>query len=198
MRYPVHMARPIDEARNVRQRTLILAAAYRCFASQGFERTSTAAIREVAEVSSGTLFHYFPTKLDILLSLLASHSRSTEASLEGLSAAGHGLSAVLGLIEESERRMTAGHFGGFVRAANGARHHPEVAEALSADSERLGAFLRTHLRIAADERRIRIDVRADQLATWVQWLLDGAAHEAAEQEHVAGGLERATIALLQA
>lgn len=191
------MARPIDEPRNVRQRTLILTAAYRRFATLGFERTSTAAICEAAEVSSGTLFHYFPTKLDILLALLASNTRSTEASLDRHSASGHGLSAVLGLIEESERRMTAGHFGGFVRAANGAAHHPEVADALRADSERLNAFLRTHLRIAADERRIRIDVRADQLATWVQWLLDGATHEAAEQEHVVGGLERATIAMLQ-
>ena len=56
--------------RNPQARTRILDAAERLFADRGFDATPTAAIADAAEVPKGLLFYYFPTKTDLLRSLV--------------------------------------------------------------------------------------------------------------------------------
>ncbi|MFB8278348.1 TetR/AcrR family transcriptional regulator [Nocardia colli] len=51
-------------------RQLILDAAERLFAAQGFDATATAAIAGAAEVPKGLVFYYFPTKDSILSALM--------------------------------------------------------------------------------------------------------------------------------
>ncbi|MDX6744917.1 helix-turn-helix domain-containing protein [Actinocorallia sp. A-T 12471] len=51
-------------------RTRILDAAEELFAETGYDGTSTARIAEVAEVPKGLVFHYFPQKMDVLLTLV--------------------------------------------------------------------------------------------------------------------------------
>ncbi|MCD0453660.1 TetR/AcrR family transcriptional regulator [Actinocorallia sp. API 0066] len=51
-------------------RTRILDAAEELFAETGYEATSTARIAEVAAVPKGLVFHYFPQKLDVLITLV--------------------------------------------------------------------------------------------------------------------------------
>lgn len=58
--------RTVDPEKHARRRADILAAAAEEFAANGFDGTSTAAICRRAGIGSGTLFHYFPTKLDIV------------------------------------------------------------------------------------------------------------------------------------
>lgn len=67
-------------------RAAILQAAFELFSTQGYRETSTAEICRRAGVSSGTLFHYFPTKERLLLALLSSEDdpASPAASLMGL------------------------------------------------------------------------------------------------------------------
>jgi AcrR family transcriptional regulator len=52
-------------------RQLILDAAEKLFAAQGFDATATAAIAEGADVPKGLVFYYFPTKDSILSALMA-------------------------------------------------------------------------------------------------------------------------------
>ena len=47
----------------------ILTAALTLFVEQGFHGTPTSQIAQVAGVSNGTLFHYYPTKDDLVLAL---------------------------------------------------------------------------------------------------------------------------------
>ncbi|MDQ1580655.1 MAG: hypothetical protein QOD05_1430 [Microbacteriaceae bacterium] len=54
----------------VEARTRILDAAERLFAERGFDATATSAIAKTATVPKGLLFYYFPTKKDILASLV--------------------------------------------------------------------------------------------------------------------------------
>lgn len=49
---------------------MILDAAARLFASSGFHATSTRRIAAEAEVSEGTVFHYFRSKNDLMLAIL--------------------------------------------------------------------------------------------------------------------------------
>lgn len=47
----------------------ILSAALRLFAENGFHGTPTSRIAKEAGVANGTLFHYYPTKEDLIISL---------------------------------------------------------------------------------------------------------------------------------
>ena len=58
--------RTVDPEKHARKRADILVAAAEEFAANGVDGTSTAAICRRAGIGSGTLFHYFPTKLDIV------------------------------------------------------------------------------------------------------------------------------------
>ncbi|MFE0015114.1 TetR/AcrR family transcriptional regulator [Mesorhizobium sp. NPDC059054] len=58
--------RTVDPEKHARKRADILVAAAEEFAANGVDGTSTAAICRRASIGSGTLFHYFPTKLDIV------------------------------------------------------------------------------------------------------------------------------------
>lgn len=60
----------VEPRRGRRSRTRILDAAERLFADLGFDATPTARLASEAGVPKGLVFHYFPTKLDILLALL--------------------------------------------------------------------------------------------------------------------------------
>lgn len=51
-------------------RDRILFAALRLFASKGYQSTSIADILLLAEAHSGSLYHFFPTKQDLLLAVL--------------------------------------------------------------------------------------------------------------------------------
>ena len=56
--------------RDTQTRTRILDAAERLFAESGYDATPTAAIARAAGVPKGLLFYYFPTKADLLRTLI--------------------------------------------------------------------------------------------------------------------------------
>ncbi|MEO3754276.1 TetR family transcriptional regulator [Streptomyces sp. B6B3] len=58
----------LRERKKIRTRQAIQRAAYRLFAEQGYEATRVDEIADAAEVSPSTVFRYFPTKEDIVLS----------------------------------------------------------------------------------------------------------------------------------
>lgn len=51
------------------KRDIILEAALGLFIKQGFEKTPTSAISKTAQVATGTLFHHFKTKEDLISAL---------------------------------------------------------------------------------------------------------------------------------
>ncbi|HEY3379710.1 MAG TPA: helix-turn-helix domain-containing protein, partial [Armatimonadota bacterium] len=58
------------------RRAEIMQAAIALFARQGFERTTTKEIAAAAGISEGTIYKYFTTKQEILLSFLDSEIMS--------------------------------------------------------------------------------------------------------------------------
>ncbi|QNJ40448.1 TetR/AcrR family transcriptional regulator [Streptomyces buecherae] len=57
----------LRERKKIQTRQAIRHAAYRLFAEQGYDATPVDQIAEAAEVSPSTVFRYFPTKEDIVL-----------------------------------------------------------------------------------------------------------------------------------
>ncbi len=62
-------------------RSRILFAALELFASKGYQSTSIADILQRAEAHSGSLYHFFPTKQDLLLAVLESYRDGIEPML---------------------------------------------------------------------------------------------------------------------
>ena len=71
----------------------ILQAALRLFIRDGFDRTPTARISREAGVATGTLFHYFPAKEDLVNGL---YLRCKDRMVEAM---GHGVPAEASLME---------------------------------------------------------------------------------------------------
>lgn len=190
------MPRTIDQDRSTRQRTRILSAAYRRFAVSGYERTTTAAICREAGISSGTFFHYFPTKLDALVMLLAAGDTSAAAHYERIEQAERGLPAILDHVVELERELATEHALGFAAAVSGASHHPEVSAAQTAAVERLRAFIARQVGAGLVAGEIRDDVPPGLLVSGVTWMLEGAARTPSTPPRDAGELLTAVRSLL--
>src|SRR5262245_14794388 len=67
-------------------RRRILNAAATCFAASGFDRTRTADICAAARVSSGNLFHYFPSKQAIFTAIFEQDGRTQSLELAAATA----------------------------------------------------------------------------------------------------------------
>lgn len=172
------MPRTVDSQRHAQRREAILEEAHRQFASRGFDRATTASICRGAGISSGTFFHYFPTKMDALIGVLTSGVDHTGRQLQRIERAGGGLRAVLAYAEHLETEITDPHFAGFVRALAGVEQLPRVAEVLREESTMISGFLNRQLVQALSHQEIRDDLEVEQVVRWVQWLLDGAAQGA--------------------
>ncbi|MCM4082134.1 TetR/AcrR family transcriptional regulator [Paractinoplanes hotanensis] len=190
------MGRIVDERRHTERRDAILSEAYRQFATSGYDRTSTASICRGAGISSGTFFHYFPTKLDALVGVLTAGLQQTRQALSRIESDGSGLAAVLAYAGGVQTEMADPHFGGFVHAVAGVELLPEVAAVLDDESTLIRAFLVRHLADASARAEIRTDASPEHLARWTQWLLDGAAQHATTPDSQPGDAVEAVRALL--
>jgi len=70
------LCRVISQSKLENKRERILLAARRLFVKQGFHSTPTSAIAREANVSNGTLFHYFNTKEELINTLFKETNKS--------------------------------------------------------------------------------------------------------------------------
>ncbi len=70
--------RVTDPEKHQAKKQMILDAAKLCFAEQGFHQTSTAQICTAAQISTGSLFHYFPSKKSIIAAIVEEDRQQTQ------------------------------------------------------------------------------------------------------------------------
>ena len=95
------MARTVDPIRHAERRSALLEAAGSLFAVQGFAGTTIAQVCAAAGVSSGQLFHYFPSKDALFAALFENDAAEARAVLEELADWPDPLAALL----EAVRRL---------------------------------------------------------------------------------------------
>jgi AcrR family transcriptional regulator len=147
------------------RRAQIVETALDLFARQGFDATTTKQIARVAGIAEGLIFHYFPTKADLLGSILETrHAFFGELRALLADAGDRTAREVLGA-------LAAGWLGTLRREKTPTlvifttgQTNPEVARVLDAAIEEAAGRLTTYLagRVAAGE--LRADLPVDPAA----------------------------------
>lgn len=167
------MARTIDPQRHLARRLAIIDAALTCFARSGYERATTSDICAEAGIGSGTFFHYFPTKLDVLLALLRLGTDEIPAWFEEQRHSTDPLGVIESFVLRSAAEMDDPRAPGLVRAVGAMMSNPHVAPALDRETAVTRDGLRPWVEQAIVRGQIRSDLPAATLVAWIQAVLDG-------------------------
>lgn len=165
------------------RRDAIIEAAYSCMARGGYDRTSTAQICTAAGVSSGTFFHYFPTKADVLVAILESGLANTgEVFARIRVVATQDAREALNLwCEHVLQEASDDDLAGFDSVLGAVPHHPGVAAALKAESAVVRDSLTELIALGQTQATMRTDLTPARIATWLGILADGLLGHAVQE-----------------
>ncbi len=167
------MARTIDPVRYEARRMAIIDAALTRFAEDGFDRATTAAICRTAGIGSGTFFHYFPTKLDVLLAILDLGTADTTAWFAAQQGRADSGRVLTDYVVHASAEFADPRIAGFVKAVGSVMNDHQVAAALARDDAAISGGLLPWVEAAQAAGEIRTDVPAARLCAWVLVVLDG-------------------------
>lgn len=184
------MARPVDPARHAARRLQIVDAGLTVFAERGYDGATTARICRQAGIGSGTFFHYFATKADLLLAILELGTAEVRERAEELTGRTDPLAVVLELVASTADDAADPRIPGFVRAVAGVMHVPTVAAALAADDAVQREVLLEWVDRARAAGEVRTDVPAERLVSWLLLLTGGFLDRVAVDDGFDPAVER--------
>lgn len=176
------MARTVDPARYAARRLAIIDAALTRFATDGYEATTTAAICAEAGIGSGTFFHYFPTKVDVLLGILELGIDETVQWFADQAGRDDPLGVLHDWLDHTVEDFSDRRVAGFVRAVGAVMNRPEIAAALAADDRATRTGLVGWVEQAQQRGSIRTDLEPARLTGWLALLVDGFAGRVATED----------------
>lgn len=187
------MARTVDPARYEARRLVIIDAALTVFAERGYDGATTAEICRRAGIGSGTFFHYFPTKLELLLAILTLGTDEVHGQQERYADRTDPLGVLLEIVERGADDAADPRMPGFVRAVGGVMHQPDVAAKLDEDARAQRDLLLPWVRRAQQAGEIRTDLTAERITSWLYLLTDGFLGRIATEDTFTAQAEKATL-----
>ncbi len=168
----------LRERKKIQTRQAIRRAAYRLFEEQGYDATPVDRIAEAADVSPSTVFRYFPTKEDIVLT--DEYDPMLEAELRARPADEPMIESLRHVTVEALRRITVEERTELVQRARLMREVPAIrgrmAENTARDTDMISAVLAERSGRPADDLEIRV-IAAALLAALqealMRWVADG-------------------------
>lgn len=165
--------RTVDPERYEAKRRHILAAAAMCFARNGFDATTVADICAAAEISSGSLFHYFPTKRAVFAAVFETDEADTAMRLAAAADAADAWAALLAEVDNQVSELVDPRAAGLaIEVIAQAGRDPEFAAMLVRRDRALRDGLAALVRRATEQGRIAGGVDAVTAADWVCGLID--------------------------
>ena len=165
--------RTVDPAKHAAKRHAIVDAAAGCFAEKGFERTTTADICRAAGISSGSLFHYFPSKRAIFTAIFTDDAAATAGRLEAAAKTGDPLAALLDVVTELAGQLAHPAVVRLVlEAAAQAARDDEFAELIQRNDSAMRDGLAVLVARAAAAGQIDPGVAPRAVAGWLVGLID--------------------------
>lgn len=136
------LGRPPDtDSAETRQRILEIARA--AFAFGGYDGSTNRELATKAGITSGALYHYFGSKLDLYLAVHEDVQQRVYGQFNEAADAAAGFLGKFDAILDTAHELNKADptFAAFLGAVRtDMRRHPEIAEALSAHAERRGRF----------------------------------------------------------
>jgi TetR/AcrR family transcriptional regulator, transcriptional repressor for nem operon len=165
---------------NTRDR--LLAAGMQLFAAKGYQSTSIADLLQCADAHSGSFYHFFPTKQDLLLAVLKAYRDGIESML--LAPAWHGIddpiAKIFALLDLYRRALDGSSciYGCPIGSLALEIHEPDppVRELLSANF--LGWVQRIQACLDAARHRLPRTLDTHQLAVFVLTTMEGGVMQA--------------------
>lgn len=156
-------------------REALIEAGYVCFAELGYAGATTARICARAGVGSGTFFHFFPTKVALLIEILRQSLAETEARTRELTelADRDATAALDAWLDNLARDAGDPHLAGFIAALGALPPEPAITELLHSEAAATHALLTTVVTSGQQQSRWRTDATAYDLATWIGIVADG-------------------------
>ncbi|MCP2249709.1 TetR/AcrR family transcriptional regulator [Lentzea aerocolonigenes] len=165
--------RTVDPVKHAEKKRHITDTAAGLFALKGFDRTTVADICKAADISTGSLFHYFPTKRAIFLEIFEQDGRDNAAvfaQARELSPWDGVLVVVDHLCVPALDRTVAGLVLEVVAQAS---RDPELWNLVARNEQVVRDELAALLQQAHDAGQIALPVSAVTAAIWTQGLVDG-------------------------
>ncbi|MET9293722.1 TetR family transcriptional regulator [Streptomyces sp. NPDC003077] len=179
-RHPATRAAPktgLRERKKIQTRQAIRRAAYRLFAEQGYDATPVDRIAEAADVSPSTVFRYFPTKEDIVLT--DEYAPTLEAELRARPAGEPAITSLRHVALNALRRIATEDHGELLLRVRLVRDVPAIrgrtAEHTARDTRMISAVLAERTGRTADDLEIRV-VAAATMAALQEALMRWAEH----------------------
>lgn len=187
------MSRTINPRRHAARRLVIIDAALTCFAADGYDRATTASICREAGIGSGTFFHYFPTKLGLLLAILDLGTQETLDWFIAQEGRADPAQVITDYLEHSATEFTDPRLPGFVQSVGAIAGQPEVNTALARDDDATRTGLNPWVRAAQQTGTFRTDIAADRLTDWLLAIIDGYVGRLASTPDFDAATERALL-----
>ena len=166
--------RNLDPVKHEAKRRKILVAATACFASKGFHDTRTADICAAAAISSGNLFHYFPSKQAIFTAIFEQDGVERADALEDAKGSDDPLGALLNYLVGQARQSKYAHLSGlmFEIVAN-ARRDKSFAALLRQNDRQTHAGIVSLLKRAAALGQTDSSLDPGVAAEWIMAVVEG-------------------------
>ena len=168
----------LRERKKLQTRQAIRRAAYRLFAEQGYDATPVDRIAEAADVSPSTVFRYFPTKEDIVLT--DEYDAVLEAGLRARPADEPMVESMRQVTVEALRGLTAEERSELVQRVRLIREVPAIrgrtAENTARDAAMLAAVLAERSGRPDDDLELRVigaAILAALQEAMLAWVEDG-------------------------
>lgn len=154
----------VSDAHKAARRSQVLDAARACFARRGYQATTIRDLEREASMSSGAIFNYFDTKLDIFIALAEEDTTHTAR----LWSAG-GLRAV---VDDHTSTRTA-YTASYLEVGRKLLTDPDFRDRWAQRGDIIIDAIRDHLRAQQEQGLVRTDLPLDDLVTYSAIHLDG-------------------------
>ncbi|SEP04712.1 TetR/AcrR family transcriptional regulator [Trujillonella endophytica] len=165
--------RTVDPVRHRERRMAIVGAALELFATQGLAGTTTAEIARAAGISSGALFHYFPSKRAVFLALFDADREEWDEAFAAARRQPDPWTALTGIVDRLAAEAAHPLMAGLVVEVLAQAHRdPEVAGLVAANDRRMLAGVAELVERMCRDGSADPGMPAATAARWVLTLTD--------------------------